>query len=322
MENLTYDEFINNILETRGRFACGDEYHERHHIVPRCMNGGDEDENLIDLFAREHFIAHKMLAEENPDEDNLVYAWWCMSIVTNEYTKERYQLAASEYEEARIAFSKIQQKRWLGENNPIHNRNIVGENNPNYGNHKLAGENAPWYGKHLTEEARKKLSEAAKMRTGEKNSNYGNHKLAGENHPNYGNGKPVVQLTLDGEFISEYISANEASNATGARAHVIRRVCQHGSQSAGGYLWVYKDEYDADKEYKYCNNSRKEVVQLNLDGNIIAQYGSMLEASKITDIPNSNINMCCRGKAKSAGGFRWMYKKDWEEMRNAESMEC
>lgn len=316
----TYEEFINNILETRGRFACGEEYHERHHIVPRCMSGGDEDENLIDLFAREHFIAHKLLAEENPNEEKLIYAWWCMSIATNQYTKERYQLTAEEYEEARIAFSKIRQKRWLGENNPIHTRDIMGENNPNYGNHKLAGENAPWYGKHLTEEARRKLSEAAKTRTGEKSSNYGNHKLAGKNNPNYGTGKAVVQLTLDGEFIAEYISANEASNITGARATGIRRVCQHGGQSAGGYLWVYKEEYDLNKQYTYCNHSKRRVVQLTMNGDIISEYESMMEAANTVNTPEPNINRCCRGKMKSAGGFKWMYKEDWEEMQNAENI--
>lgn len=320
MENLTYDEFINNILETRGRFACGDEYHERHHIVPRCMGGTNDEDNLIDLFAREHFIAHKLLAEENPNEEGLLYAWWCMSVATNRYTKERYQVTAEEYEEARMAISKIRQRKWLGENNPIHTRDIIGENNPNYGNHKLAGENAPWYGKHLTEEARRKLSEAAKTRTGEKSSNYGNHKLAGKNNPNYGTGKAVVQLTLDGEFIAEYISANEASNITGARATGIRRVCQHGSQSAGGYLWVYKEEYDPKKQYVYCNHSKRRVVQLTMSGDIIAEYESMMEAANTVNTPEPNINRCCRGKMKSAGGFKWMYKEDLEEIQSAENI--
>lgn len=59
---MNYIEFINSILNTRGRFNCGDEYHERHHIVPKCKNGTNDDNNLIDLFAREHFIAHKLLA--------------------------------------------------------------------------------------------------------------------------------------------------------------------------------------------------------------------------------------------------------------------
>ena len=56
---MTYIEFINDILNTRGRFACGDEYHERHHIIPKCMDGSNNEDNLIDLFAREHFVAHK-----------------------------------------------------------------------------------------------------------------------------------------------------------------------------------------------------------------------------------------------------------------------
>ena len=33
---MTYDEFIDNILKTRERFACVDKYYERHHIVPKC----------------------------------------------------------------------------------------------------------------------------------------------------------------------------------------------------------------------------------------------------------------------------------------------
>ena len=100
MENLTYDEFINNILETRGRFACGDEYHERHHIVPKCLGGTDDEENLIDLFAREHFELHRLLALENPDNNKLVYAWWMLAHIDGR------EITAAEYEEAKIAFTK------------------------------------------------------------------------------------------------------------------------------------------------------------------------------------------------------------------------
>lgn len=34
-----YQNYIMQILNTRGCFGCGEEYHERHHIVPRCMGG-------------------------------------------------------------------------------------------------------------------------------------------------------------------------------------------------------------------------------------------------------------------------------------------
>ena len=62
---ITYDEFIQNILDNRGRFNCGDEYCERHHMLPKCMGGTDDKNNLIDLFAKEHFEVHRLLAMDN-----------------------------------------------------------------------------------------------------------------------------------------------------------------------------------------------------------------------------------------------------------------
>lgn len=111
MEEITYKEFIQNVLDTRGRFECGDEYHERHHIVPRCMGGTDEEDNLIDLYAREHFIAHKLLSEENPENDSLSYAWTMMAFVKDK-NQERYELTQEEYEEARIKQSEMASKRF------------------------------------------------------------------------------------------------------------------------------------------------------------------------------------------------------------------
>ena len=36
-------------------------YKETHHIIPRCFGGGDSKENLVQLTAREHYIAHALL---------------------------------------------------------------------------------------------------------------------------------------------------------------------------------------------------------------------------------------------------------------------
>jgi hypothetical protein len=35
-----------------------EEYTESHHIIPRCMNGTDDIENLVNLTPEEHYIAH------------------------------------------------------------------------------------------------------------------------------------------------------------------------------------------------------------------------------------------------------------------------
>lgn len=143
MNNMTYEKFINNILTIRGRHGCGDLYYEKHHIIPKCLGGNDEDNNLIDLFAREHFIAHKLLADEYPDNDKLVYAWWCISNVKNEYTSHRYEPTPEEYEESKIAFAKLQSERQSGENNYFHKVRFYGEQNGFYGDHRFTGENHP-----------------------------------------------------------------------------------------------------------------------------------------------------------------------------------
>ena len=51
-EKMTYKEYIQNIIDTRGRFNCEkDSYKERHHILPRALRGDNSTENLIDLYA-------------------------------------------------------------------------------------------------------------------------------------------------------------------------------------------------------------------------------------------------------------------------------
>lgn len=138
---MTYLDFINNILETRGRFSCGNEYCERHHIIPRCMNGSDDEENLIDLYAREHYEAHKLLAEENPDNQKLAFAWWIMS-TSSSNTDGRYKLTAEEYALAKLALSEAQSKT---------KKEIFKDK-----------ENHPMFGKSHSVEAKEKMSKAKK----------------------------------------------------------------------------------------------------------------------------------------------------------------
>jgi hypothetical protein len=57
--------------------ACGrtiEGYKERHHIVPRCMGGDDELENIVELTAEEHYVAHQLLVKMHPDNFGLALA--------------------------------------------------------------------------------------------------------------------------------------------------------------------------------------------------------------------------------------------------------
>lgn len=52
----------------------------------------------------------------------------------------------------------------------------------------------------------------------------------------------------------------------------------------------------------------KPVIQMDMDGNEIAYYGSMMEAAKAVGVKNSSyIAQCCLGTRHFAYGFKWKY---------------
>ena len=53
----------------------------------------------------------------------------------------------------------------------------------------------------------------------------------------------------------------------------------------------------------------KPVVQISLEGDIVAEFPSGIQAARELKLSSSSISECCRGKRKTIGGFRWKYKK-------------
>lgn len=56
------------------------------------------------------------------------------------------------------------------------------------------------------------------------------------------NKKPVIQLTLDGEFVAEYESIIDAERITRISNVLISNCCKNKphNKTAGGYKWIYK----------------------------------------------------------------------------------
>lgn len=57
-----------------------DGYTESHHILPRCLGGSDEADNLVRLTAREHYTAHLMLVKMHPANPKLAFAAHMMTL--------------------------------------------------------------------------------------------------------------------------------------------------------------------------------------------------------------------------------------------------
>ena len=50
------------------------------------------------------------------------------------------------------------------------------------------------------------------------------------------------------------------------------------------------------------------IIQFSKDGEFIAEYPSIMEASRQTGCNNSHISSCCKGERKSCGGYIWKYR--------------
>ena len=146
-------------------------YYEKHHIIPKCLGGLDEDSNYVLLTYQEHVRAHYLLANLYPGNEKIAYAYYmiCNSsglISSSKLTKDEilkyttYILTEEELvmlENSRKIVSESISKRFSGVKKTEEHRKNISKS-------KL-GKNNPMYGKHLTEEAKKHLSEINKGKT-------------------------------------------------------------------------------------------------------------------------------------------------------------
>lgn len=114
------------------------------------------------------------------------------------------------------------------------------------------------------------------------------------------NKREVVQMDLDGNMLNVFESAHDASRQTGISVNNIRTACSNINLSAGGFKWKFRNENSQIKH-------KRSVIQMDMNGNIINKYESMMKAAELSGVSRSGIYDCCAGRSKTAGGFRWSY---------------
>ena len=78
-----------------------------------------------------------------------------------------------------------------------------------------------------------------------------------------------------------------------------------------------KNQYESAKANGFKGRPpKKPVVQLDLKGNFIAEYDSVLEAGEKNHIWKGGISTVLHGKQKTAGGYIWKFKEDYENEKN------
>lgn len=122
---MEYKSLYNKIIENAQKDLANrhDGYYEKHHIIPKSLGGNNDENNLVKLTPREHFICHwllvKMYRKGSEERNKMLYAFWFMKSNPNN-NNQRY-INSRAYEKYRIEYSKLVSKqmsiRQIGSNN-------------------------------------------------------------------------------------------------------------------------------------------------------------------------------------------------------------
>lgn len=98
-----------NLLIERSKNRDINCYVEKHHIIPKCLGGTNDNSNLVNLTPEEHYLAHLLLIKIYPNESKLIYAARMMTIDGRD-TKRNNKI----YGWLKRKFSKLQCEKMTG----------------------------------------------------------------------------------------------------------------------------------------------------------------------------------------------------------------
>lgn len=133
---------------------------------------------------------------------------------------------------------------------------------------------------------------------------------------------PLTNLTDGGEGSSGYkwtkeMKLEQSKNMKGDKnpffnkKHTIKNKLLWSINKIGNKHPMYGKTHNNSsiEQNKKSQPNKKSVYQLDLNDNIINFYISVHAASKETIINRGSIIQCCKGKYKTAGGFKWKFAK-------------
>ena len=233
---MNYQRIYNQII-SRAKHRTLDGYYELHHIIPKCIGGTDEEDNLIQLTAREHFICHMLLCEIYPDEIKLKYALFLMATGKRKNKKHHYKVNNRLYELLKLAQSELMKgnTNFLGTVHSEETKRKIGDANRRPQPEGF-GSKPDGFGERVGNSHR-----------GRKNSNETILKMSKAKLGKIGNEsqkqkvrKAILQYDLEGNFIKEWDSGKRAGLELGISKGNIVNVLKGRLKTSGGFIWKYK----------------------------------------------------------------------------------
>lgn len=201
-----YDELI-----SKARASKYTGYVEVHHIKPRCIGGDDTKDNLVALTAREHFLAHWLLAKIHADNESLTYAWNMMCVGRTQ--------SSHLYKYAREEVSRMRTGRSWG--------NHTEDTKKKMSKSRKGTRQGP------RSDAAKDRMRLAKI--GSKQSSVTVAKRVAKTN------KSVISTSECGASTT-YLSIKSAADSLGIDSSCISKVCKGKRKTYKGYTWRYADK--------------------------------------------------------------------------------
>jgi group I intron endonuclease len=121
------------------------------------------------------------------------------------------------------------------------------------------------------------------------------------------NSRKITQYNLKNQSVKTWNSIRLAEDVYGKG---IKSVLCGKIHTAGGFIWRYEEDLLPSSYKTPAHPNRKPLIQYDLEGNFIKEWGSTIEVQKTLGYSNSNISMNAIGKSKTAYGYKWKYKND------------
>jgi hypothetical protein len=156
IENTKYERWYVNLIKV-ARKEQSLEPHipntEKHHILPRCLGGTDDENNLVRFSIRQHYIAHMLLIRMYEGREKYQLEWALFRLSGK--PSNRIILTSRQFEKSRSTLhSSLKGRKQSPEHIAKRVAQTTGEGN---GMHKKNGRTPTQLGKPHTEETKEKI---------------------------------------------------------------------------------------------------------------------------------------------------------------------
>lgn len=269
---MNYSRIYSELIE-RAKTRSISGYSEKHHIIPKCMNGTDDSENIVKLTAREHFIAHLLLYKIHKSHSLL------MAIRAFQM---HGRINSKKFELLRLEFSKAHSQ-------------FMTEFNSKHGN--------PFKGCTHSVESKAKMSKAASKRTGSLNSFYGKshskesiEKIIAKNAEFRAN-NTIKLPPRTKEHIAKIVETKRKNYEL------------YGSPLKGKPK--PKRSIDRFKQTHRDTVGKRTFAQICMKtGEVVRTFDYLADVREQLGIGTSNISKALQGKIKYSGGYYWKYLEE------------